>query len=88
MRKMAETGPTNLVLFTAALSLGLAIINLLPFPGLDGGRLLFVILEALRGGRRVDPRREALIHLIGMTILIGLMLVISYFDILRILSKE
>jgi len=88
MGEMAKTGPTNLVLFTAALSLGLAIINLLPFPGLDGGRLLFVILEALRGGRRVDPRREALIHLIGMTILIGLMLVISYFDILRILNKE
>ncbi len=86
MGEMAKTGPTTLALFTAALSLGLAIINLFPFPGLDGGRLLFVILEALRGGRKVDPRKEALIHLIGMTILIGLMFVISYFDILRILK--
>jgi len=88
MGEMAKTGPTNLMLFTAALSLGLAIINLLPFPGLDGGRLLFVLLEALRGGRRVDPRKEALIHLIGIAILICLMFVISYFDILRIFSNE
>lgn len=82
--QVAQMGLPFLLQFTAFLSVNLALINLLPFPGLDGGRLVFVFLEALRGGRKVDPEKEGLVHLIGMFILIGLVLVVSYFDILRV----
>lgn len=63
------------------LSASLGVANLLPIPGLDGGRLLFVVLEAIRG-KRVSPEREAFIHFVGMGLLISLIIVVSYFDIL------
>lgn len=66
---------------TALLSTGLGIANLLPIPGLDGGRLLFVALEAIRH-KRVSPEREGLIHLVGIAFLLSLVLIISYFDVL------
>ena len=84
--EVARSGIIWLMDFTALLSVNLALINMLPFPALDGGRLIFVILEALRGGRRVDPRKERLVHIIGMAVLLSLMLFVSYFDLLRILS--
>src|SRR3989304_5746062 len=49
----------------ALLSINLGIMNLLPLPMLDGGRILFVLIEVVRGGRRVAPEREALVHMIG-----------------------
>ena len=61
------------------LSAALAITNLLPIPALDGGRLLFIIIEKVRG-RRVDPNWEGAIHLAGMVILLGLMVIITYQD--------
>ena len=61
------------------LSAALAITNLLPIPALDGGRLLFIIIEKIRG-RRVDPNWEGAIHLAGMVILLGLMVIITYQD--------
>jgi regulator of sigma E protease len=61
------------------LSAALAITNLLPIPALDGGRLLFIVIEKIRG-RRVDPNWEGAIHLAGMAILIGLMVLITYQD--------
>jgi regulator of sigma E protease len=82
--QVAQMGLPFLLQFTAFLSVNLALINLLPFPGLDGGRLAFVLLEALRGGRKIDPQKEGLVHLIGMFILVGLVLVVSYFDIMRV----
>ena len=65
----------------ATISAGLGFANLLPIPGLDGGRLLFVVVEALRG-RRVSPQRESMIHFIGLAFLVSLVLVITYFDLL------
>ena len=64
------------------ISTALAITNLLPLPALDGGRIFFILIEAVRG-RRVDPAREGIIHFIGLAILMVLMLVISYYDIVR-----
>lgn len=61
------------------LSAALAITNLLPLPALDGGRLLFIIIEKIRG-RRVDPNWEGAIHLAGMVLLLGLMVIITYQD--------
>ncbi len=72
---------------TALLSINLAILNLIPFPALDGGRLFFVLVEAIRG-RRIPPEKEGLIHLIGFAILLTLMFVIAFVDIGRLLSGE
>lgn len=70
---------------TALLSLNLFLINLLPLPALDGGRLLFILIELLRG-RRVHPDREGMIHFVGLVVLLALIMVISVFDITRIFS--
>ena len=87
--EIAQTGELrNLLNFAAYLSINLAIINMLPIPALDGGRLIFVLLEALRGGKRISPEREGLVHLVGMLLLLGLMAVISVFDLQRVLSGD
>lgn len=70
---------------TALLSLNLFLINLLPLPALDGGRLLFIIIEVLRG-RRVHPDREGMVHFVGLVVLLALIMVISVLDINRIFS--
>jgi regulator of sigma E protease len=68
---------------TASLiSLALGLTNLLPLPALDGGRILFVVIEAIRG-RRIPPEREAVIHFVGMMILVGLMLLVMLQDVLH-----
>jgi len=63
-----------------AISVALAITNLLPLPALDGGRIVFVLIEAVRG-RRVDPAQEGMIHMAGLLALLILMAVITYQDI-------
>ena len=83
-----SSGPVSLVNLIAFLSVNLCILNLIPFPGLDGGRLLFLVIEALRGGRRIAPEREGLVHLIGIVILLGFMILVSYYDILRWISGQ
>lgn len=69
-----------IVQFIGLISIALGITNLLPLPALDGGRILFVLVEAIRG-RRIDPAREGLVHLAGMVVLLSVMAVITYFDI-------
>lgn len=64
------------------LSVALAVTNLLPLPALDGGRILFVIVEGIRG-RRVDPAKEGLVHLVGMLLLVGLMMLITWQDVVN-----
>ncbi len=70
------------------LSLNLGVLNLLPLPALDGGRLLFVLIEILRGGRRIAPEREGVVHFAGLVLLLGFMFVIAFFDIGRILDGD
>jgi regulator of sigma E protease len=79
-------GLTDTMRFAAFLSTQLGVLNLLPFPALDGGRLVFVVLEVLRRGKRISPEKEGLVHIIGMAILLGFVLIVSYFDILRLAS--
>lgn len=69
---------------TAILSLNLAIINILPIPALDGGRVLLILIEILRGGKRLKPEREGLINLIGMALLLTLMVVITVNDVIHL----
>ena len=64
------------------LSIALGITNLLPLPALDGGRLLFILAEVIRG-RRVDPKKETIVHLIGLALLLTLMVVLTLQDILN-----
>lgn len=71
-----------LLRLTAIISIALGITNLLPLPALDGGRILFVLIEAIRG-RRVDPERETAIHFIGMALLLALMLLITWQDLVN-----
>ncbi len=80
--EVAQTGFVNLLLLTALISISLGIMNLLPIPALDGGRLLFLIVEAIRG-KKIDPEKEGMIHFIGFAVLIVLILFITYQDILR-----
>ncbi len=69
------------------LSLNLAVLNLLPFPALDGGRLLFVAIEAVRG-KKVPPEKEGVVHFVGLVILLLFMLVVAFADINRIISGQ
>ncbi|KPK46534.1 MAG: hypothetical protein AMJ77_05820 [Dehalococcoidia bacterium SM23_28_2] len=83
-----EEGYRPMLDFAALLSINLAIINILPLPMLDGGRIVFVLIEVARRGKRVAPEKEALVHLIGLTLIIGLAIVVTYFDVLRVLRGE
>jgi regulator of sigma E protease len=65
-----------------SLSVALAVTNLLPLPGLDGGRILFIVVEAIRR-RRLDPAKEGLVHLVGMALLVALMLLITWQDVVN-----
>lgn len=80
--EVAQTGFVNLLLLTALISISLGIMNLLPIPALDGGRLFFLLIEAIRG-RSIDPEKEGTIHFIGFAILILLILFVTYQDLLR-----
>lgn len=80
-RATIETGLWFPILrLSAILSAALAITNMLPLPALDGGRLLFIFIEVLRG-RRINPEREGLVHMVGFMLLLGLMVYITVQDI-------
>jgi regulator of sigma E protease len=81
-----EAGWRSLIEFAALLSLNLAIFNALPIPMLDGGRMFFVVLEILRGGRRISPEKEALVHFAGFALMMAGVLVVTYFDIARLVT--
>lgn len=70
--------------FMAALSLNLAIVNILPFPGLDGGRLLFLVTEGLTR-RRTHPTLEKYLHAIGLAILLSLIFLVTISDIRKLI---
>lgn len=76
-------GVTSLLMFTAFISLNLAIINLLPFPALDGGRLLFVIIEAVKGSR-INPAVAGTLNMIGFVLLMLLMVAVTVSDIVKL----
>ncbi len=86
--EVAKTGISPLLEFAAFLSINLAIINIFPLPALDGGRIVFVLLEWVRRGRRIPAKVEGMVHLIGFAMLMSAILVITYQDIIRIISGE
>ena len=80
--QVAKLGFIYLLQFTALLSINLAIINILPIPALDGGRILFLIIEKIKG-KPINQRIESTIHNIGFLLLIGLIILVTFKDISR-----
>lgn len=77
-------GMIYLLSFTAFLSINLGILNLLPIPALDGSRIVFSTVEAIRR-KPIDPEKEGLIHWFGFLFLMGLLVLVTYNDILRLI---
>jgi regulator of sigma E protease len=88
--ELVETSPfplwVTLANLAIILSLNLAVLNLLPLPALDGGRLFFVLIEVLRGGRKIAPEKEGIVHFAGLVVLIGFMFVVGFFDVNRLID--
>ena len=68
--------------------MSLGIINLLPIPALDGGRILFVLIEIIRGGKRVSPDKERIVHSLGFALMISLLVIVTFQDIARIFDNS
>lgn len=90
--ELLDSAPGNqwpiIIQLTVLISISLGIFNLLPIPALDGGRLLFVIIEILRGGKRIAPEKEGVVHLVGMMLLLALMFFIAFGDVSRLLDGQ
>ena len=84
MSDASRLGFVYLLNFTALISINLAILNLLPFPALDGGRLLFVIIEAVIR-RPINPKVANTLNMIGFALLLLLMAVIAVSDVMKLL---
>ena len=80
---VAKFGVANIIYLAAYLSVNLGVLNILPFPAFDGGRVLFVGIEAITR-KKVDPKVEAAFHSVGFMLLMLLMLVITCQDIFRL----
>lgn len=78
-------GLMNVLLLTAYLSVNLGLLNLLPIPALDGSRIVFLAIEGLRG-KPFDREKEGMVHAIGLLLLLGLMVLVTYQDIARLIN--
>lgn len=78
--------PSIIVEFIALISIALGLTNLLPIPALDGGRIVFVLVELVRG-RPIAPEREGMVHMIGLAVLLSLMVVVLFNDIINPLTN-
>lgn len=83
----AKSGVIYVVYLAALLSLNLAVINLLPFPALDGGRLLFLLIRKITG-KRVTDEMEGRIHFIGIMLLFALMIYVTFNDVIRFIVPK
>lgn len=77
-------GLETLLRMTVLISINLAVVNLLPLPALDGGRLLFMLIELIRG-KPLNQNAEGVAHLVGFALLMGLVVFLTYKDIMRLL---
>ncbi|MCK6577972.1 MAG: RIP metalloprotease RseP [Anaerolineae bacterium] len=87
LQESIERNQPGIILeFMALISIALGLTNLLPIPALDGGRILFVLIEVLRG-RPIAPEREGMVHLVGLALLLSLMVVVLLNDIANPLTN-
>lgn len=82
INKAAKSGIIDVLFLLGLISVNLGFFNLLPIPGLDGSKVVFILIEMIRG-KAIDKEKEAYIHLLGFTFLITLMLIVTYNDIFR-----
>ena len=87
-QETASDAVSPLLELAALLSINLGILNLLPLPMLDGGRIFFLLVEIARGGKRIAPEKEAIVHMAGFVVFITFALVITFIDINRIANGE
>jgi regulator of sigma E protease len=85
--QVATGGLNPILVWIALLSVNLALINLLPIPALDGGRIALVLLELIRGGRRLSANRERQLHLLGFGLLMVLVIFVSVSDLRRLVTS-
>ncbi|HEU65524.1 MAG TPA: RIP metalloprotease RseP, partial [Chloroflexi bacterium] len=82
------SGFSYLLFMAGIISLGIAMFNLLPIPPLDGGGMLVAFVEGVRRGKRLSPRAMRLAYTIGTTFIITLVILVVFFDILRLVRGE
>ncbi len=87
MNAQAQSGGFLALLYLAGfISVNIGIMNLLPIPALDGGRIFFVIIEAVRR-KPIPPEKEGVVHFVGLVLLMGLMVFATWNDIIRLIAK-
>jgi len=82
----ASAGTQSLLMMVAFITINIGVFNLIPLPALDGGRLFFLLIEAIRG-KPVPPKYEGYIHAAGLFLLMGLMLFVTFNDVVKLLFK-
>ena len=80
----AKMGLEQVLYLVAFLSINLGFINILPFPAFDGGHVLFVIIELIRGGKKVNQKVEGYFHMVGFALIFLLMIIVTIQDIIRL----
>lgn len=85
MNEVAQSGWYNFLFFASFLAVNIGIMNLLPLPALDGGRIIFSLAELILR-KPISPEKEGIVHMIGFILLIALMIFVTWNDILRLLS--
>ena len=81
--KQAHEGLAGLLALAALISINLGIMNILPIPALDGGRFLFMVIEAVRG-KPIPPEKEGMIHMAGLVLLFSLMILLTVMDVRKL----
>lgn len=82
----AAAGLVNIIYLIGYLSLNVGFINILPLPAFDGGHAFFLIIEKLKGSK-VDPKFESIVHTIGFILIFGLIIFVSWNDIMRLIGR-
>ena len=85
VNEASKVGVLNLIYVMAVISLNLGILNLVPFPALDGFRLLMLLIEFLRGGKKLDPEKEGFVNMLGFAALMAFIVFITHNDILKLI---
>ena len=83
----AKSGIDTFLYLVSIISMNLGVFNLIPIPALDGGRIFFMVVEIIRGGKRLDPKIEGIIHSAGLMLLFLLMIIISVKDVVGLIFR-
>lgn len=87
LTETAKASMYSMWMFVSLIAINLAVLNLMPLPALDGGRLVFLLVELIRG-KPVNPKYEGFVHLVGLALFMLLMVYVGYNDIARLISSR